>query len=397
LKSNTKSSFINWFLPLFIILAPYGVGGSFSSYGIVILLIYTFTRLIFFKKEILVHKHILNFTVWVSFISVINAFRLDLFSMGFLNNLALPILFVVCLGVIVPNLNEKYFYKSYKIIGAIAMTIISYHSIRLFLFNVPAVPINILPVSPEDYHFWGYFKGKRPSGLFTEPQAFCSFIAPLLILANRRGEKIFGYLITISILLSTSSMGILFVALIYGYPIFNDKTKLYSKVAILLSGVFFIVLFNSLSIFEFSKDKLFEIDVLNNIRLSRGFVIYSNFDFIDFFLGIDKNTKSYVLENLKLDWVTHHVENDSEYLLGYLTSVAGTFVQFGFISGLLLLKLFFKLYKNEDKSFRLFLLVIVVLSFSQTLLFNAWFLFYYAIYLGLSDTKKYNSNYIVVK
>jgi hypothetical protein len=388
-----KISFIDWAFPISMILAQYKIGGSFSSYGFFMILIYTIIRYIK-KKRIFIHKPLLFFTYFVIFISFINMIRLDLSIEHFIKHMLFSILLVICLSVTSSSINFNSFYKSYKIVGIVAGSIMVFQFVRLFFFNIPAVPVIILPIAIEDLHYWGNLQGLRPSSLFTEPQAYCSFLAPLIIMTILQKELYLTFFLSITMFMSTSSLGIglVFMILLIYRTLFKSK-KSFTPILFLIILSY---LFYNLDVFDFARNKIFSTDISNDIRLSRGFIIFSNFNFTDLIFGIDITTQSYVLKNLNYYWVTQHINNESEHLLGYLTTYSGVLVKYGIISFFIFNRLFYKLVKNEDKQFRIFLFIIIILSFSQTILFNYWFLFYYTIYLGLCNKQKYNKNYIIL-
>jgi hypothetical protein len=140
--------------------------------------------------------------------------------------------------------------------------------------------------------------------------------------------------------------------------------------------------------------KILAINFADDIRLTRGFLVYATFPIADALLGINDGLQAYVLENINAWWVAAGIASESEHLLGYVTTVAGMFVWYGAFAGAMLFALFLALLRHEDPEWRILLYVIVLLSFSQTILFNAWWLFYYSVYLGLCDKRQYGRNYV---
>ena len=399
LQSNSlgeKFSFIDWFLPIFLILGQYSIG-SFSNYGVIILIIYTLLSILKTNNTLYLNKHLFYFIIIVSIIQVFNLARLNAFSVAGINNFVMQLIIILILAATIPSVHAKNLYKSYTIIGSVAITIMYFQAFRLLLFNIPAIPVTFLPVSPEDAHFWGSFKGLRPSSLFTEPQAYASFMIPLLVLALKYKNLLFSYIISFSILLSTSSQGILLVAIIYLYTIFFSDTSWYVKIlSILFAGLAIYAFFN-LSIFDFALKKLGNTNIENNVRLTRGFLIYISFDFLNLLIGIGGGIKDYVLTHLSyFPWANIYIQSHQEFLLGYATTVALILLQFGLIGAFMFFRMLYKMFKYEDNKMRLFLLIIIILSFTQTILFNAWFIFYYIIYMGCCDkpVANLNRNYI---
>ena len=108
------------------------------------------------------------------------------------------------------------------------------------------------------------------------------------------------------------------------------------------------VFFFTLDIFSFARNKLQLIDIYNDIRISRGFIIFSTFNYIDIFFGIDSTLSEYVF-NRNFTWVNDHIKNNSERLLGYVTSYSGVLVKYGLFSFFLLNRAFIKLLRMRIK------------------------------------------------
>jgi hypothetical protein len=394
---QNRISFIDWFLSIFLILAQYSFIGDFSSYGIVILLSYSFIQFVFVNKNILFHKYLLLLVSYIIFISIINIFRFDNLSTTLVNSLIEIILIFVAISILIPTFNFNNFYRFYQIVGLIALSILYVQAIRLYIFGLPAIPVTILPVLTGQEHFWGNMLGKRPSSLFSEPQAYASFMVPLLLYYIKKKKIIFAHIVSISILLSTSSLGIIIVSYIYIYTIILKRDNSNRKIQISFVFIILILMFIRLEIFSFSLNKIIEIEIFNNIRLTRGFLVYSTFSLWDILLGISNTLQSYISITIQETWVTTYYTNGSERLLGYVTSVAGMFIRHGLVAGILYLFMFFKMFQNEDKDHRIFLYIIIIMSFGQTLFFNAWFVFYYIIYLGSCNKINNNSNYLAKK
>lgn len=393
-NSTYNYSFIDWFLPLFMILAQYKIGTSFSNYGYLIIAIYAIYLMFIKNTKLYFHKYLLLLTIYVIIITIINYIRLDGQSINAFNSLITQVVLFIVISLVITQLHIENFYKSYLFFGSIAMLIIYFQSIRLLVFGIPAIPITILPIDPKDAHFWGNFLGKRPSGLFTEPQAYASFMFPLLILSLKKKKKFLVLIISLSLLLSTSSQGIIVTGIIFIYYLLWGNIKTYQKVLISLLFTFSIYALLNLKIFEFATNKIAKTDLENNIRLVRGFMVYSNFDLTDLLLGINDNLQSYILKNLRNSyWVTEHIKFGAVSGLSYTTTVSGILIQSGFFAGILFILMIYKMYKYEDPSNRIFLVLIFILSFSQTIFYNAWFVFYYIIYLGLNNKRAYNINY----
>ena len=396
-----NNNFVSIFLPFFMIFAQYETPffGGFSSYGILILFLYSIYYLLTTNCTIFINKYLFILTFIILFISIFNMFRLDNYSLIVINQLIESIFILIVISIIISSLNLSIFYKWYSLVGSVMVLTIYYQSINLYIFGNPAVPITILPVSIEHYGFWNDFVGLRPSGFFSEPEAFSTYIIPLLILSLFIYKQyIFSLFIIGSIMLCSSTLGILLVIAIIFYIVFiTRKVNYFYKISFLLFFIFSLYVFISTDLFSFSREKILAINFENNIRLNRGFIYLSHFNFWDVLFGINNNLKDYVTNNLDYKWINNYINSNKSHLLGYTTTMSGVFIRSGLISGLFFLYMLFKMYKNEDNQYRIIFFIILILTFTRTLLFNSWFIFYYAIYLGLCNKKVFNNNYLIFK
>ena len=112
------------------------------------------------------------------------------------------------LSIVTTRIDLNYFYNVYKILGSISAIVLIAQSIGLYIFNIPAAPINLFFIPQEFSLAWGDFLGARPSAFFSEPQAAASYLIPLLAISLHKNDIPIYTIITLGILCSTSSLGI---------------------------------------------------------------------------------------------------------------------------------------------------------------------------------------------
>lgn len=379
-----NSRLVALIIPLSIMFAPYPVLGQFYNVGFSIILIYGIISIFLLNNKFLIPKSLLRFSVFIIIIYMINVLRTEGKSLEIFNFFIGSILTIFYVGVLVKNFKFELFYKVYNFLGIASSILVFYQGIMLFIFDVPAVPINLLPVPEADYHFWDYFQGVRPSGFFSEPQAFCSFIIPLLIFSLFRKKFIVSGLIFFSILISTSTLGLIISSFIIAFYFYlNYQLSFLRRILIFLFIVSGAFLMYNFTLLDFTLLKLNDTQIENNIRLIRGFNIYAGLDLVDLFLGISQDLQSYVIKNIDEDWVYSHIQNDNERLIGYTTSLSGLLIQYGFFSLIFYLLFLWQSFRKSNKEIRLFVITIFILCFGQTIIFNAWFVFYISILLGM--------------
>lgn len=387
--NTNKIKFIDIFMSIFFILSQYSYG--ISNIGVFVLISYTLFSLIK-SNFILINKPFVLFLAYITFIQLMNMlFRNHITTTDF-NNLLNPIVLTICLFVVVKNINYNFFFKSYLLVGIIAMIILFYQWFGLFFLQIIPSPIKILPVSLDATYYSWVGEYYRPSSLFTEPQAYASFMIPLLYMTIKNNRIFISFLIILSILFSGSSSGILMLGLIFLYLlVFNHNKKVRYFIFLLVN--LFIIFILTQEIFNSQLDKIYSIDLTDDVRLVKGFQIYSTFDISNSIFGIGDGPNvlsAYNREHASI------LMNKLFDLGSYTTTISGILISYGFFAGLLFFWILFRFYKYEEKSSRLFLLLIIIGSFGQTLLFNGFFILYYMIYF-IQHKEQYSNNYMKLK
>jgi hypothetical protein len=389
-NKSVKFSFIDWFLPLFYILAQYSYG--FSSIGIIILIIYTVISLVS-SSRLLIHKPLLIFVLFISFIQILNMLLYGNLNSEDFNNFLNPIIMLFILSTAMLKVNYNNLYKAYVVVGVIAMTILFYQWFMLVIYNIMPSPVTFFPVSTDGFYSWQseYY---RPSSLFTEPQAYASYMIPLLLMSLYKDKILFSFLIILSILFSGSSLGIIFLLVISVTYLLKSKSRWSLKFAVMFFISILVFIFISTDIFSSQAAKILSIDLANNIRLVKGFQIYSTFNDLQMLFGIGEGPNILEIYNSK---------NSSELLMknifdlgAYVTTISGLLISYGIFSLILFFWVIYKMYCYEDPTKRIFLIIILFASFGQTILFNGFFLLYYITYLGICNKSIFNKNYSVI-
>lgn len=380
---NLNKRIVNVLIPLCIMLAPYSIFKQYYSVGLFLVLIYAVFSTSFIENDFKIPKTLLNFLIAFTTIYLLNVFRTDK-SLSMLNFIIGSVLTVFYISSLIKYFEFKRFYKNYKILAIASSTLIIFQALRLFIFRIPAVPINLLPVAQADYSYWDFFKGERPSGFFSEPQAFCSFVIPFFIFSLYKKEFLFSAITFVAILMSTSTLGLAISMMVLGYFLFFEKNKYKgTKVLIISSIVLVFIILTYSGLLDSTIDKAQRTPLENNIRLVRGFYIYSKFDMVDLIFGISQDLKTYVITTIKEPWVALYTSSGNERLLGYTTSFSGLLIQFGLPSFIIYLLFLKKCFVNSSRDCRVLVLVTFVLCFVQTIIFNAWFVFYVSVILGI--------------
>ena len=125
----------------------------------------------------------------------------------------------------------------------------------------------------------------RPTSFFWEPQSIVSFLLIPLFLALVEKKYVWFGVVAVSMLLSTSTTGIVYVFGIIALYIYNNRKKTGSvaMVAIIMIALYFIMM-NS-SFFSLGTEKLMNSDVTTDSRTAQGWWICSSMPIQYWILG----------------------------------------------------------------------------------------------------------------
>ena len=378
-------------LAVFPILSQYPL--PIMSYGFVLLLIYFMLRFLGGNGQLWFNKPMLYFIVY----SLVQQFIVYQVSDTFQKNLNTYLFMLICLFMLasVNKIEKEDFLKAYIIVGFICCIVVIYQFVMGNVLGVPQSAIQILPVSAENQHYWMENK-TRASGFFTEPQAFSSYILPLLVymIYNRKFKT--AIFISISIFASTSSQGIILAFIVWMVYLYTHDRDIAKKVLltlfVIVGLIFILVILRNNGIFSFAIDKILSINAFTyDIRLTKGFDIYSAMPIMDKIFGIGfGNLTEYLLHgNFDFFWI----RLTQEQLVGYITTMANTLVSFGIGGFIFYIGIFKGNMKTSSEPAKLILLLTFISSFTQTILFNAWFVLYWMIFelFDIIDDSRYTT------
>jgi hypothetical protein len=391
-RSNSGGlNLIEILLPCSIILSSYNLFGICMTYWI--LGIYAVFRIFFYKDRFYINKQLV---IFLSFVSV-NQVLLAIFKQGdsviILKNLLEAILTTGVVIIISNTIRKDHIYKPYVFIGGIAMVGIFIQSFQVYVLGDSVVPIQIFPNLLGETPQWSRYEA-RPMSFFVEPQAYATFILPLLFMCLEKKNIRFAALITFSIMLCTSSLGIMMSAILWIMYIVISKLSIGKKLSVVLILAIFTVLLTQTSIFKYSFNKITTIDIDNNVRLSQGFEILLQMPVKDVITGIGEGTITDYIDEQGI-WLERMLLTTNPLKWSYVTTISGSLIYYGLFGAALLCWMQFKMLRNKKSGMFTLALAIVALSFGQGILFNAWYILWYSIYFCFAD-KTYNRDYFII-
>lgn len=305
--------------------------------------------------------------IWFSAIAIIHEIVVFIITgannQTHFNNIISIIIYIVSVFIIAPAVDFRRLSGAINIISIFCMLGLVYHFLMIQTGH-SVTPIQILPDpgSKSRLHEVGY----RPVSFFWEPATYILYMMLPLFISLIERRFVFSAIIIFTVLLSTSTNGIVFAFIIIAGYALTQKISKSLKIGIVIMGIFFAYfLFNS-SLFESGVEKINETEYEHTSRLYNGPTILEGLPKEHLIFGIPRfNVYEYYAHTDNLRGV-YLIEKHNEIFLPtfYLIIVKYGILAFAFYLWLLIY--------IAVKSRRLwpYLLVIVVSMFSQTAVLN---------------------------
>lgn len=273
-------------------------------------------------------------------------------------------------------ISEESFLKAYEVIGIICSIGLLYQALMVYVLKHPVSPIVILSRVFVPKTNWAS-NILRPMSFFQEPQAYATFMLPLLAYTLNHKKYLLSIFFVICIFLSTSTTGVIMAVGICLYTaLIINKHKLSSYIFLIIMIIMFLLIVRS-DIFIYTINKVINIS-FNNERLSNGFTILKNLDYKQLIFGVGAGN------------IYNIMFNQSINLPKYYSTFSGIIIDYGILGLFLYCFMLYRLFRRQNKIGRLFVIMIFILSFTQTILFNTAFVNFYTAYFICSSFEEKN-------
>lgn len=382
LMSKTRGGFLDYYLPVSYVISAYSL-----QLAIAIFLIYGLYRVLS-GKRIFVQKNFIYLLVAIfigqTICVLLGYYKLELYikSMVLIVEIALTIM------MLSDALNIDVFIKVYKIVATLSVVVIIFQTFQIYILHELVKPIKILPFSSNDFAYW-YSETNRPMAFFTEPQAASTYLLPLLVIMLRQEKTKWATVLSLGVLLTGSTQGIIMVAAIWVLKIVAIKGKLIRKVLLTIAILVAVFIIGNLWVFSDAMNKLSTAGtgLSDYLRLYKAFDTYKELPFREKIFGVGfNNMTDYIsVTNYYFSWMSQ-VTNPERW--SYISSAFGAFVEFGFLGAVFLYYHYYKLAKAGNIVVKLLTIVLIMQMFSQSLIFNAAFVFYVLIINNYLEKRK---------
>lgn len=324
--------------------------------------------------------------LWItSFLNIDNAFN-------FRSLIFISIVFLILFGCYMDCVDLEYFKKVYITIAFVASIYIILQYTIMFAFHI-YLPANILPFpvkgmfdSATEYYSFGRI---RAQSFFSEPAVYAQYVLPAygIILfsdKNKRKKIVFLAVLTIGLVLSTSSTGILCAVILWLFYIWKEYRENFVKVCIVLLVfvcVFLFIYNRSQYINESINEILFSSTTSGKTttRIFRGFAVYQRLPFINKMIGTGVGNGDLFISRYSI--VTPFESAWGTEIIEYFNTIASCFIYGGFICGLTYIFTQMSFFNSKNLLLKALAVMFLLMSASSSIFFNVNYLLYGTIFL----------------
>lgn len=381
-----------WVIPLSCVLLQYKA--NFLTYGLLALL-FIAVCIIIERKAFYIDKEFLFIGLLISIQQIVSAL---FFNFDIISNLNIVItvwLIIISSSVGLAVKNSDLLYRNYSILGIITTGAIY---IQFLVYNVFGKKISsiMLIKQPEQYMGNWVIGGNRPSGFFSEPQTHCSFMLPLIILALEKKNYKFAIFLSLGVILTGSSLGLIMIFFIWILVLFSFSVSTNKKIGMVLFIFIAIFTFFTLDSFEPAREKIFTVfndfstyldaKITNNhsytnyLRLIKGWVTYIELPISVKMIGVGIINFPIYLQSYDITFSWNAIWDINANMAAYFSSAAGVFIESGLFVGITYYIFLFKKFRQANLISKKIIVLLFFQSFFTQIFFNNIFTFYFLIY-----------------
>ena len=385
----------DWLVPAFAILSQYTV--PHGSVGVYVMLLYLLWTMIA-GGAVRIHKPML---VLVALVVIEQLFVAFAMSFGYsdaaaFTNVASIAAMTLVVSSVAGKTTSEGMYRAYSVVGIVVTCVAIGQFLATVLLGqrVGAIPLAPLPEDASGY--WALDSG-RPSAFFTEAQTYSSAMLPLVAWSLARRNRRLASFVTVGILSTSSSLGILLAAALWVFFLARDRSSRWRAIIAGIAALTLmpVLLSSGLGLVDFSFEKIASIfrnysqyttisdpgfadstSYSNYLRLIKGPATFFELPPMEQLVGIGRyNTAGYIsATGRSFSWSP--IWPPSEPLVNYMSAGFGILVEFGVVVGLVYCWVLIRLFRRGTEIQRVLLVLLLAQSLVSQFFFNGLHVFY---------------------
>lgn len=370
-------------IALYPIIAGYGYGSFRLAFGF--LLIIDICLIGRIRQSNVSFRPLYQYLAFVVLHNTVWLFLLQSVPSHFVNSCIADVIYLVSIALIVPHLDFVKLKNSIYIVAAICMAGMIYHVLMIQTGqSVQPIKLPFMPEMETQSRLYAYID--RPTSFFWEPQSYASYMLVPLFFLLREKRMLFAFLVAASILVSTSTTGILMTIFMIGFFLLTQKQKIWYRglgvVAVI--GLVYFLLHSSFT--SSGLEKLENTNLEETNRIINGVLIAQDINFFDLVFGVP-------YANLQDAYEAGYITRNVIVMADGIVFVSAFWVCLccqGLIGLFFFLNVYWGIFRT-DKSILPYLLCIIISLFSNPDILGASYVFQLIImYAFISYNQQYN-------
>lgn len=288
-------------IALYPIIAGYGYGSFQLAFGFLLIVDiflinrkrqhkYSFGKIYQYMAFIVVHC-----AIWLLVMPSIPSY--------FINSFIADIIYLISIVIIVPQVDFDKLKNAIYIVTIICAVGMLYHVFMIKSgHSIQPIKLPFMPDMSSKARLYSFLD--RPTSFFWEPQSYASFMLVPLFFLLREKRLICAFAIAATMILSTSTTGILMALFMIGFYMVTQKQKMQYRLLgiIAVIGLVYFLLYSSFT--TAGLEKLQNTDMEENNRTINGLLIAKDMSFFDWLFGVpyanlqDAYEAGYITNNL---------------------------------------------------------------------------------------------------
>lgn len=384
--NNGKIGMMEMFIPLFCIINQYKIFGI--QIGLVAVIFITAFSILT-NRNIYVYKPL--FALF-GFMLVHDVIKMFIVGINF-GLWAERLCYLLLLSCIYKRVDEEKLFNIWKYIAIIVMVGMFIQSFQVYILGESVSTIRLIPLMKSGSSNY-LLKYNRPHSFFFEPASYSTWMLPFLCMCMKKKKNIWLIVGSISVLLSTSSTGILLTGILWLFYSINmaiSERKRSNSIMILGILLIGVGVFCYVPIFAVAVNKLTKIsitDTSNSVRLILGYQLFWKAAPVYKLIGIPYINVEEYLRSGEVALSMYGLNLNISYL-GFVNAIGNCLLVYGVFGLLLYLKLFHNIWKESNTYSKCYVLICFIGIFGQSVFWNGFFLMQFAVMLNQLEGKSF--------
>ena len=221
----------------------------------------------------------------------------------FVNSFIADIIYLISIVIIVPQIDFDKLKNAIYIVTIICAVGMLYHVFMIKSgHSIQPIKLPLMPDMDSKARLYSFLD--RPTSFFWEPQSYASFMLVPLFFLLREKKLICAFAIAATMILSTSTTGIIMALFMIGFYMVTQKQKMQYRLlgVIAVIGLVYFLLYSSFT--TAGLEKLQNTDMEENNRTINGLLIAKDMSSFDWLFGVpyanlqDAYDAGYITKNL---------------------------------------------------------------------------------------------------